>query len=143
MSKIFGYAGYGAFSVALMATLSSIFISEVLHQPPCVLCWYQRILMYPLVIIIGVGIIRRDSNWPIMALISAGIGWLVALYHSLLMWGVISETLAPCTGGVSCVEGTTNWIGPMPIPFLSFLAFTAILIGTYIVWKGNKSEQRV
>jgi disulfide bond formation protein DsbB len=140
MNKFIGYAGYIAFGMALIATLSSLYLSEVLHWTPCILCWYQRILMYPLVVVTGVGVIRRSSDWSIMALILGGIGWVVALYHSLLQWGVISESLAPCAEGVSCVTRHFTWLGFITIPFLSFTAFTVIIVMSLLVWKGAKSE---
>lgn len=143
MSKIIHYVGYVAFGMALIATLSGLFLSEVLHWTPCVLCWYQRILMYPLVVVIGVGVIRRGSEWPITALVLAGLGWAVALYHSLLQWGVISEALAPCVNGVSCVTRYGVWSGFITIPFLSFVAFTIIIVMSVLAWKGKQNEQRV
>lgn len=143
MSKFTVYAGYIAFGMALIATLSSLYLSEVLHWTPCILCWYQRILMYPLVVVTGVGVIRRSKDWPIMALILGSVGWIVALYHSLLQWGVISEALAPCAEGVSCVTRHSAWFGFITIPFLSFTAFTIIITMSFLAWKGMKSEQRV
>lgn len=143
MNKLFGYAGYVAFGMALIATLSSLYLSEVLHWTPCVLCWYQRICMYPLVIVTGVGVIRRTDDWPLTTMILGGIGWMIALYHSLLQWGVISEALAPCVEGVSCVTKHFAWFGFITIPFLSFVAFTVIIAMSLLAWKEKKSEQRV
>lgn len=140
MKKFIGYAGYIAFAMALIATLSSLYLSEVLHWTPCILCWYQRILMYPLIVVIGAGVMRRSKEWPVTTLILAGIGWVIALYHSLLQWGVISEALAPCAEGVSCVVKHSSWFGFVTIPFLSFVSFTVIIAMSYLVWKGNKSE---
>jgi len=99
--------------------------------------------MYPLVAIIGVGVARRSDEWPITALILAGIGWVIALYHSLLQWGVISESLAPCVEGVSCVVKHTAWFGFITIPFLSFVAFTIIIAMSALAWKGKKNDQRI
>lgn len=140
MSKLLGYAGYGAFSVALIATLSSLVASEVFNLPPCELCWYQRIFMYPLVFIIGLGVMRRDTSWALTTLAIGGIGWVIALYHSLLQWSIIPSTLAPCTGGVSCAEQEFVWFGFVTMPFLSLVAFTVILGLTVFSWKGEKSE---
>ena len=100
--------------------------------------------MYPLAFIIGIGIMRRDHNWPFTAIILAGIGWLIALYHSLLQWGIIPSTLAPCTNGVSCATQEFDaWLGFITMPFMSFVAFTLIIICTVIFWKGVQNEQRV
>lgn len=53
---------YIALLAAWVATCGSLFFSEVLGWLPCVLCWYQRILMYPLAIIIAIGLLRRDDR---------------------------------------------------------------------------------
>lgn len=143
MSKLSGYAGYAAFGMALIATLSSLFLSEILNWAPCLLCWYQRVFMYPLVFIVGISVMRRDDSWPLTALVIAGIGWLIALYHSLLQWGIISEALAPCAEGVSCVVRHSAWFGFITIPFLSFVSFTIIIVMSVITLRRNKSEQRV
>lgn len=143
MSKLFGYAGYGAFGVALMATLTSLLMSELFNMVPCSLCWYQRIFMYPLVIVIGLGIMRRDNNWMLTTLILSGIGWVVALYHTLLQWSIIPESMAPCVAGVSCAEQEINLLGFITLPFLSLMAFTAIIVMTVVFQKGVQHEQRV
>lgn len=144
MSKISGYIGYVAFGVALTATLGSLMFSEVFKWVPCDLCWYQRVFMYPLAFVIGIGIMRREKSWALTALPLAGIGWVLALYHSLLQWGVIPSNLAPCTNGVSCaVKEVEPWLGFITIPFMSLMAFTAIIIATVLFWKGaQRSDER-
>ncbi len=136
MSKLLGYAGYAAFGVALIAMLGSLVLSEIFSFPPCDLCWYQRVFMYPLAFVIGIGIMRRDVDWTITTLVLAGIGWLIALYHLLLQWGVIPSTLAPCTGGVSCSEQELALLGFITIPLMSLAAFTTILVLTVLYRKG-------
>ena len=103
MTKAVLYSRYGAFAMALVATLGSLFLSEILKLPPCVLCWYQRVLMYPLAFIIGIGILRGDKKLYQYVLPLASIGWLIALYHSLLQWKIIPESAAPCVQGISCI----------------------------------------
>ncbi len=114
-----------AWAVSLTATLGSLFFSEVMRLPPCSLCWYQRIALFPLALILLTGIVARDRNvtkyaWPFV-----GIGLALAGYHNLLELGIISEELAPCSMGVSCKAPTINWFG-FTIPRLSLLAFVAI-----------------
>jgi disulfide bond formation protein DsbB len=134
-------AVYAAFTQALIATGGSLFLSEILHLPPCLLCWYQRICMYPLVIILGVGILRRDRALYQYALPLATIGWAIALYHTLLQWKILPDSLAPCTLGVSCTTVQVHLLGFITIPFMSFLAFTVIIAFMLIEWKGTH-EQR-
>ena len=144
MSKLLGYAGYAAFGVALAAMLGSLLMSEILHWPPCRLCWYQRIFMYPLVFVIGIAIMRKDTlSWPITTLVLSGIGWIIALYHSLLQWKILPESMAACTSGVSCTTAEISWLGFITIPFMSLLAFTAIIALTVIYWRGTQNEQRI
>src|SRR3990167_11058634 len=87
---------------ATLATTGSLIFSEVLKYPPCVLCWYQRIFMYPLVVILAVGIWKKDKNLPYFVLPLSIIGGIIAIYHNLLYYGLIPESNAPCVLGVSC-----------------------------------------
>lgn len=117
-----------ALVVATFATIGSLIFSEVLKFPPCVLCWYQRIFMYPLVIILAVGIWKKDKNLPFFALPLSIIGGIIAIYHNLLYYKIIPESVVPCTLGISCTTRFIEWFGFITIPFLSLLAFTSITI---------------
>ena len=117
---------YAAWVVSLTATVGSLFFSEVMQLPPCVLCWYQRIAMYPLVAVLGVGIIMRDRRVKFYALPLALAGFAVAVYHNLLYYNVIPESIAPCTQGISCTSRQIEWLGFITIPLLSLVAFTII-----------------
>ncbi len=117
---------YLIFGLALISTLVSFSFSEILHWAPCILCWYQRILMYPIVIISAVGIIRKDLNLPYYIISLSLVGVVIALYHSLLQWGIIPEQLAPCQIGTSCKVRHTAWFGFITIPFMSLVSFTFI-----------------
>lgn len=120
------YILYIAFVQALVAMLSSLYASEIAQVIPCILCWYQRILMYPLVVILAVGIIRKDKNIPYYVLPFSILGLLIAAYHYLLQMGVIAENAAPCVAGISCASRYVLWLGFITIPFLSFIAFAVI-----------------
>ena len=120
------YVLYLAFAQALIATLGSLYFSEIRHFTPCVLCWYQRICMYPLVAILAVGIIRKDKNvdsyvWPLIV-----VGWAIALFHNLLYYKILPESAAPCLAGVSCTTRFFAWFGFITIPLLSLTAFTIL-----------------
>ncbi len=114
--------------IALTSTLGSLYFSEILKLPPCLLCWYQRIFMYPLVVIFAVGIWKKDKNITYFALPLSIIGLIIAAYHNLLYYKIIPESLAPCTLGISCTTKQIEWIGFITIPFLSLLAFIAITL---------------
>lgn len=117
---------YAAWTIALVATIGSLFFSEVMSLPPCVLCWYQRIAMYPLVLIVGAGIVLRDAKLKYYALPVAAGGLLIAVYHNLLYYNVLPDSIAPCTQGVSCTSVQIEWLGFITIPLMSLTAFTLI-----------------
>ncbi len=119
---------YIAWGQALVATLGSLYFSEVKHFPPCTLCWYQRIFIYPLVFIIAVGIIKKDKNLPNYVLPLTIVGWFISLFHNLLYYGIIPESSAPCVAGISCTTKFISYFGFVTIPLLSFLAFSLIII---------------
>lgn len=125
------------FFQAIIATFGSLYFSEVMLLPPCILCWYQRIAMYPLVAIFAVGIIRQDKNVAWYGLPSALIGLGIALYHNLLYYGIIPESIQPCKLGVSCTTKFFEWFGFITIPFLSLVAFMVITVGLIYFIKLN------
>lgn len=107
---------------------SAAFFSEVMLLPPCVLCWYQRIAMYPLVIVIGVGILLKDRHMKHYALPLAIIGLAIAIYHNLIYYEVIPESLTPCSEGVPCNAVQIELLGFMTIPLMGLAAFAAIVL---------------
>lgn len=123
-----GYLAYVAWAQALVATTGSLFFSEVLKLTPCVLCWYQRILMYPLVVILAVGILLRDRRLRAYVLPLSILGLGVAAYHNLLYFGVIPEGTMQCTLGVSCTTRYFALLGFVDIPFMSLTAFAVITV---------------
>jgi len=126
---------FTAWIIALAATLGALFIGEVMGQTPCVLCWYQRAFMFPLAIVLAVACFRADTGGWAYALPLAIIGWLVAGYHMLLYVGAISEEVTPCGVGPSCSDANMTILGGVPIPLLSFGAFTAIVLLLLILRK--------
>lgn len=131
---------YLAWTLALASTLGSLFFSEVMLLPPCKLCWYQRICMYPLVAILTVGILRNDRVVSFYALPLSLIGLATALYHNLLYYHWIPESLAPCTEGVSCTSRQIEWLGFMTIPLLALVAFTVMTL--LLLWPYINSRKR-
>jgi disulfide bond formation protein DsbB len=117
---------FAGWAIASASMLGALFFSEVMELPPCVLCWYQRIFMFPLVLLLPLGLFPFDPKVVRYALPLAAVGWLFALWHVLLVWGVIPEAAAPCTRGVPCSEAQVEWLGFVNIPLLSFLAFSTL-----------------
>jgi disulfide bond formation protein DsbB len=110
----------------------------VMDLPPCVLCWYQRIAMYPLVIVIGIGIAARDRRWKMYALPLALIGLGISVYHNLLYYNIIPESLAPCTQGISCTSRQIEWLGFVTIPLMALTAFIIISASLLLYKPGKK-----
>lgn len=127
---------YIAWMQALAALLGSLYFSEIAGLPPCILCWIQRIFMYPLVVIIAVGIYRRDKSVPYYVLPLAIPGFFVAFYQHLLQVGVISEKLAPCTVGISCVTKYWSLFDFITLPLLSVVAFAVVTLCMVIFLRG-------
>lgn len=127
-----GFLPYVVWIVALVATGGSLFFSEVMELPPCVLCWYQRIAMYPLVIIVAVGIVSGDRRWKWYALPLAIVGFAISVYHNLLYYGLIPESITPCTEGISCTSRQIEWLGFITIPLMALVSFSLVLILLFI-----------
>jgi disulfide bond formation protein DsbB len=116
-----------AWLIATTGTLGSLFFSEVMEFAPCLLCWYERIFLYPLVITLAIGLFPLDKAAIKYSLPLAIAGWFVALYHNLLYFGIIPEKLQPCREGVSCTEVYIKLFGFLDIPMMALLAFTVII----------------
>jgi disulfide bond formation protein DsbB len=131
---------FAAWLVALTATLGALFLGEVMGMTPCVLCWYQRIAMFPLVIVLGLGLFPLDTGCVRYAFPLAAAGWCIALYHCLLYWGLIPKGLVPCGKDVSCTEANLNLLGFISIPLMSWAAFTAILVLLFLCKRQDLHE---
>lgn len=127
--------------LALTSTAGSLFFSEVMMFPPCVLCWYQRMAMYPLVIIFFVGSFQGLRVTTYFSLPFVGIGWLVSIFHNLLHWGVIPESASPCIKGVSCSTVFLNWFGFVTIPLLALTSFSLLGILQWFLYKESVNEK--
>ncbi|MBU0674118.1 MAG: disulfide bond formation protein B [Proteobacteria bacterium] len=117
---------FACWLIATVSTLGSLFFSYVMEFAPCVLCWYQRIFLFPLVIILTRGLFPFDRSVVKFAIPLAILGWLTAVYHNLLFSGIIPEKIQPCSQGVSCTEEYIDLFGFLSIPMLSLLSLTLI-----------------
>ncbi|WP_085992783.1 disulfide oxidoreductase [Oceanobacillus senegalensis] len=114
---------------AFVAMTGSLFYSEIMGYLPCELCWYQRILMYPLVVIYGIAAIKKEINMALPGIILSGIGMLVSAYHYLIQKvPALQEIGGSCTGGVPCNVVYVNYFGFITIPFLALMAFIIIFV---------------
>ncbi|MBK6603843.1 MAG: disulfide bond formation protein B [Betaproteobacteria bacterium] len=126
---------FGVWVIAALSTLGALFFREVMQLPPCALCWYQRIFIFPLVLLLPVGLFPFDPRVVRYALPLVVVGTIFSLFQLLLIYGVIPESVQPCSQGVSCKEVQIQWLGFLSIPLLSFVAFVvmnALLIAAHL-----------
>lgn len=130
--KISPYSYHLTFFLSLIATLASLFLSEVAKFQPCILCWYQRIAMYPQPLLFYIAILRKERLLKPYLLPVNVIGALIALYHYSLQ--VLPKSMfVPCdkslTGvSVSCTEGYKFYLGYMSFPLMAFTVFVLLII---------------
>ncbi|GAF18072.1 disulfide bond formation protein, BdbC-like [Bacillus sp. JCM 19046] len=127
-SAIQDYLLYLAWVVALVATLGSLYFSEIKGFVPCEFCWYQRILMYPLSLILGIAAYSGERKIKKYVLPLSITGMIVSTYHYMMQKIPGFAPLSPCTDGVPCNAQYINWFGFVTIPFLALIAFTAITV---------------
>ena len=117
--------------IAMAALFGSLFFSEVMGLKPCVLCWWQRIFIYPLAVLFLVGLLPQGGKVDLsvvrytLPLAVIGLGF--AIYHYLVYSGFIPESLQPCSTDLSCSEINLELMGFVTIPMLSIFAYSAII----------------
>jgi disulfide bond formation protein DsbB len=131
------YAVPFAFTVALISTLGSLYFSEIANFVPCELCWFQRIFMYPQVILFGIALFKKDKGVFSYALPLSIIGACIAGYNYWLqMSGSVSTT---CSAGVSCATAPFFSYGFITIAYMALTGFLLIILAG-ITAKGNKTQ---
>ncbi|HEX4103972.1 MAG TPA: disulfide bond formation protein B [Candidatus Paceibacterota bacterium] len=121
------YALTLAFLMTLAAAGSSLFYSDVAGFAPCLLCWWQRIFLYPQLILLLIAVIKRDDAVRKYCLALSGIGVLISIYHTYLQFG--GNDLVPCSAtGVSCNHVYFVTYGYITIPTMALTAFAVIFL---------------
>lgn len=126
-----------SFAVSLIATFGSLFLSEIAKYTPCEFCWFQRIFMYPLTIILGVAYFSRARDVERYVLPLTLVGGLISIYHNYLQRA--ANPFVPCSAvgfSVSCTEKFFTYYGYITIPFMALTAFVTIFL--LMLLKGNK-----
>lgn len=118
---------FAAWATAVMATAGSLYLSEVMHFIPCSLCWFQRIFMYPLVLLLGIAYAKVDTGITAYVLPLVVVGGCFSLYHTILQKLPKDSAIAAC-GPVPCQGDYLNWFGFITIPMLALAAFAIIFI---------------
>lgn len=124
--------------VSLVATLGSLYFSEILSYEPCELCWYQRILMYPIVLITTVAYIQKNARIAVTTAVFSCIGGAISLYHyGIQKIDVLGDTSTVC-GRIPCTGEYINWLGFITIPLLALTAFVLIAVTSFYMMKLSK-----
>ncbi len=125
--------------VAVGATLGSLYFSEFADFLPCEFCWYQRIAMYPLAVILPIAALRRDlSPMPYVRII-ASIGLVISLYHVQLQW--FPEQSSACDITNPCTGRWVEAFGWMTIPQMAAISFGLIIALTSLSIRSSPQEQ--
>ena len=119
--------------LAVVSTVGSLFFSEVMDYVPCVLCWYQRIPMYALAVILGIALVTQDVNVVKYAQPLALIGVALAAFHCLLYLGYVPKGIQPCSQDIPCSEVKLQVWGFLTIPLMSLAAFLAIVVVLFLL----------
>ncbi len=115
-----------AFITVSLGTVGSLYLSEVASFTPCELCWYQRIFMYPQVVILGIGYFINDVKVKVYAIALSIIGFMIAVYHILVQF---LPTMFQCSDEVAnCALTQFVYFGFITIPVMSAITFGFIII---------------
>ena len=134
IKKVRRYSLFLAWLIALLATLGSLFVSVILNIKPCIFCWYQRIFMFPLVIILGLAAYKNDNKIVPYIIAFPLIGALIAIGQTIISYLDLSTYVC----GLDCVQGNIKLFGFLELSIASFLAFVAIFILLLISKKKSK-----
>jgi disulfide bond formation protein DsbB len=129
---------FAAWATSILAMFGSLYFSEIRQYEPCLLCWYQRILMYPFALILGIAVVKKDYRISLYTMIMSAVGAMISLYHySLQKVPFMADSAVTC-GRVPCTGQYINWLGFITIPFLALTAFIIIFTLSLMIWKKTK-----
>lgn len=110
-----------AFLVSLTATLGSLYYSEIAGFPPCDLCWFQRIFMYPQTLILGLALWKKENYIIDYSLSMVIVGFLISLYHNYIYYTAQTSTF--CSIITPCTQKYILGFGYISIPLMALVAF--------------------
>lgn len=132
MNKFFVF--YAAWVLACLGMLGSLYFSEMRHLEPCHLCWYQRICLYPLAIILGIAVYRQCYAVIPYIMPQVALGLLIAVYQVAIQEVPSWQPIELCGAGPSCLDKIDIGLGPITLPMLSAINFFFILAGLFWAW---------
>jgi disulfide bond formation protein DsbB len=127
-------------TISLASVFGSLFFSEVMKFPPCNLCWYQRIFIYPVALIILLGLFIESREIHKFVAPFTVIGLVISIYHNLIYYKWI-EVIVPCTETAPCTAEQLNFLGFITIPLLSLMAFVTLVITNLMTFKLNSKKE--
>lgn len=127
--------------VSTVATLGSLYFSEIKQYEPCLLCWYQRIFMYPIVLISLIAYLQKNAKIAITTAIFSCIGGTISLYHYGIQKVDFLMDTAPACGRIPCTGDYINWLGFITIPFLALTAFILIAGTSFYLLKISRGTR--
>ncbi|HDR8054780.1 disulfide bond formation protein B [Bacillus cereus] len=122
---------YFSFLVSIVATIGSLYFSEVKGYVPCSLCWYQRILMYPIPLLMFISILTNDKNVKYYLRYFSGIGIVISSYHNYIQF--TQQKSSFCSVTSSCLTIYGKWGGFITIPLMSLTAFIIIFVLSFFM----------
>ncbi|AAY60190.1 disulfide bond formation protein B (plasmid) [Bacillus cereus] len=122
---------YFSFFVSLVATIGSLYFSEVKGYVPCSLCWYQRIFMYPIPFLIFISILINDKNIKYYLRYFSLIGIIISSYHNFIQFTQQKSSFCGVTS--SCLTIYDKWGGFITIPLMSLTAFIIIFASSFFI----------
>ena len=137
------YGLYLAWLFATFGILISLYYSEIRHIEPCHLCWYQRICLYPLFIILGIATYRGFVGIVPYVLPQVIIGLLFSLYQIAIQQIPGWNPIDMCGGGPSCAKKILIGLGPVTLPMLAALGFLLIALCLIAVWRSSRPNRGV
>lgn len=139
-SLLGGWQNELVFAIALTSTAGSLALSELADYPPCELCWYQRVIIFPMIILFGLAVFGKNRDARIQGIVFSCVGLIVAAYHTVLQLGV--KAIVPCSDralAVPCGEVLFRGYGYVTLPVMSLTAFALIL---FVLIVGSKKRDR-
>lgn len=125
------HAGLSGLVISAGATIGSLALSEIFDQVPCELCWYQRIFMYPLPVLIVVALVRKSREGRLGVVALAAIGSAVSVWHLVVQWVPGTGT---CDVSNPCSSRILEFLGFISTPAMALTAFIATAI-TMLIWR--------
>ena|SRR3990167_4994441 len=133
------YGLFLAWLIALIAMIVTLYASEILQWPICTLCWYQRIALYPLVILLGIAAFRDDKKIVPYAIPFCVIGFIFAAYQYAEQMIPGFAPIEICRAGISCADTPIKWLGFITLPFLTMVA--CVVMSVLLIQATQKRER--